>query len=78
MLSEALPTEQPSAAARFFTEKELAELLRIAPSSVRNLRARGEIAFVRLALNRGRVVYLADDVARFSARQRRAPAEQAA
>lgn len=62
----------------FLTEKELAELLRIAPSSVRNIRARGEMAFVRLGQSRGRVVYAKDDVRQFIERNRRVAATEAA
>ena len=50
---------------QFLTEQELAELLRIAPSSVRNARARGQLPFIRIGINRGRVVYRKDDVEQF-------------
>ncbi len=63
---------------QFLTEKELADFLRIAPSSVRNIRARGQIAFVRVGKGRGRVVYRKDDVERFIERNRRVAAFEAA
>ncbi len=63
---------------QFLTESELAELLRIAPSSVRNIRSRGEITFTRVGARRGRVVYRKDDVERFIERNRRIAAVEAA
>jgi hypothetical protein len=65
---------------QFLTEKELAELLRIAPSSVRKIRARGEITFTRVTNSslRGKVVYRRDDVERFIERNRRVATAEAA
>ena len=54
MSIETLPVECAPAATRFLTEKELAELLRIAPSSVRNIRARAA-KLVLCALGSGAV-----------------------
>lgn len=73
MSTEVLQTEK-----LFLTEQELASILRIASSSVRNLRARGQIAFVRVGQGRGRVVYRKDDVERFIELNRRVPATEAA
>ena len=78
MSVEALPTAALPTGKQFLTEQELAELLRIAPSSVRNIRARGEIAFVRLGYGRGRVVYREDDVQRFIERNRQVAIAEAA
>jgi hypothetical protein len=55
---------------QFITEQELADLLRIAKSSVRNIRARGEITFTRVGVRRGKVVYRIDDIERFIERNR--------
>jgi excisionase family DNA binding protein len=57
----------------FLTEDEVAQLLRIAPSNLRAIRARNEIPFYRIGFNRGRVVYAKDDVQRFL-EKRRSPA----
>jgi excisionase family DNA binding protein len=73
-----MPTEVSLTSQQFLTERELAELLRIAPSSVRNIRARGEITFTRVGTGRGRVVYRTDDVQRFIERNRRVAAAEAA
>ena len=59
--------------ASFLTEDEVAQLLRIAPSNLRAIRARQEIPFYRIGFNRGRVVYAKDDVQRFL-EKRRSPA----
>lgn len=57
----------------FLTEDEVAQLLRIAPSNLRAIRARNEIPFYRIGFNRGRVVYARDDVQSFL-KKRRSPA----
>ena len=62
----------------FLTEEEVARLLRIARSNLRAIRARGEIGYTRIGLNRGRVVYAKDDVLRFIERSRRVAAADAA
>ncbi len=54
----------------FLTEKEVARMLRIAPSNLRAIRARQEISFHRIGRERGRVVYRKDDVERFIQRSR--------
>lgn len=58
----------------FLTEKELATLLRVALSSVRNLRRSGQIAYLRIGTgHRGRVVYAREDVQAFIERARELP-----
>jgi hypothetical protein len=60
------------------TEKEVADILRIAPSSVRNARARGQLPFIRIGINRGRVLYRKDDVEQFINRNRQVEVKEAA
>ena len=67
-----------SPATKFLTEREVAEMLRIAPSSLRAIRARQEITFHRIGRDRGRVVYSPEDVGRFIERTRRVAAAEAA
>ncbi len=67
-----------SAISKFLTEREVATLLRIAPSSLRAIRARQEITFHRIGRDRGRVVYSEADVQRFIERHRRVAAAEAA
>lgn len=43
-----MPVVEPLADKQFLTEKELAALLRVVPSCVRAIGARGEIAFLKL------------------------------
>jgi excisionase family DNA binding protein len=63
----------------FLTEKEVAQLLRVNPSTLRVLRTRQEISFHRLGKERsGRVVYSQEDVNRFIERTRRVAATEAA
>jgi ribosome-associated toxin RatA of RatAB toxin-antitoxin module len=63
----------------FLTEKEVAQMLRIAPSSLRAIRARQEITFHRIGKEfAGRVVYSQEDVQRFIERNRRVAATEAA
>jgi hypothetical protein len=64
---------------QFLTEKEVAQMLRIAPSSLRVIRARQEITFHRIGKEKaGRVVYSIEDVQRFIKRNRRVAAAEAA
>ncbi len=65
-----MPTELPTD--NFLTEQEVARILRVAPGTVRNIRERGEIAFLRVGFRRGRIVYRQDDVLDFIERSRRA------
>ncbi len=62
----------------FLTEKEVAEILRIAPSNLRAIRARQEITFHRIGRDRGRVVYSPEDVQKFIQRNRRLATAEAA
>lgn len=61
-------TAQVPADRQFMTEKEVATLLRVVPSSVRAMRARGELAYLKLGdpgVKRSRVIYPRADVERF-------------
>ncbi len=71
-------TEVNSPSTQILTEKEVAEILRIAPSSVRNARSRGQLPFIRIGINRGRVVYRKDDVEQFIERNRQVEVKEAA
>ncbi len=56
----------------FLTEHEVARILRVAVTTVRACRVRGEITFLRLGTpRRGRVLYRVDDVQDFIERSRR-------
>lgn len=75
-----MPVELPTDK-EFLTEKEVADLLRVVPSSVRAIRARGELAYVKLGptgVKRARVLYPRADVARFIAERTHAAGEKAA
>ncbi len=64
---------------QFLTEKEVAQMLRIATSSLRKIRGRQEISFHRIGKEKaGRVVYSTEDVARFIQRSKREIAAEAA
>ncbi len=62
----------------FLTEAEVAELLRLAPSTLRAIRERQEITFLRIGFNRGRILYTKQDVEKFIERNRRVAAMEAA
>lgn len=56
----------------FLTEHEVARILRVAVTTMRACRVRGEITFLRLGTQRrGRVLYRIDDVEEFIERSRR-------
>ncbi len=56
----------------FLTEHEVARILRVAVTTVRSCRVRGEITFLRLGTQRrGRILYRIDDVEEFIERSRR-------
>lgn len=49
----------------FLTEKEVAQLLRVAINSIRNIRNSGKLPFLRIGVGKGRIVYARADVEAF-------------